>query len=273
MKKLLIITDLDASFIDDNYQYTEAADAIERLRALDYPLIFNSSKTLAEIQSLAKELDVTTPIIAENGGIIAVPHTSDLAPFCDSSEWQSDEKYKTLITGLSRDYILTHAHSAHAEHGYLFTGFSDMLDKELSSITGLTKDEAHMAKQRNVSEPILWQDTPERWSTFCTFLESKGIRTLRGGRFIHLMGPADKADGLHATCALYQKCYPDIKWTSVALGDSANDQSMLEAADIGIIIPHADGVKVQASGTHISQAKYPASKGWNDSILKLLTTI
>ena len=273
MKKLLIITDLDASFIDDNYQYTEATEAIEKLRSLDYPLIFNSSKTLAEIESLAEELDLTTPLIAENGGIIAVPCTSELATFCDSSEWQSSGAYKILITGLSRNYILTHAHAARTEHSYLFTGFSDMSEQELSSITGLTEPEAYKAKQRDVSEPILWQDTPERFGSFCEFLASKGIRTLHGGRFIHLMGPADKADGLHATCALYQHYQPDIDWSSVALGDSPNDHSMLEAADIGIVIPHPDGAKVQTSGTHIFQAKYPASKGWNDSILTLLTTI
>ncbi|MBK1854140.1 HAD-IIB family hydrolase [Verrucomicrobiaceae bacterium 5K15] len=272
MKKLLIITDLDASFIDDNYQYSEAQEAIEQLAARDFPLIFNSSKTLAEIESLADELALTTPLIAENGGIVAVPESSPLAAFCDDSGWHSDQGYRTLITGLSRDFIIEHAHAARDEHGYQFTGFSDMSDQELSELTGLSIEAAKMARQRHVSEPILWKDNEENWERFQKTLHSQGIRTLRGGRFIHLMGPADKADGLQAARDLYQKCNPHSFLTTVALGDSANDQSMLEAADIGIIIPHADGVKVHPAGTHILQAPYPASKGWNHSILKLLST-
>ncbi len=271
MKKLLIVTDLDASFIDDNYQYTEAEEAIKQLDEQGFPLVFNSSKTLAEITSLAQELELTTPLIAENGGIIAVTNQSEISKHCAQSPWKKEGTYQTLITGLSRDFILTIAHNARKEHGYRFTGFYDMSDQDLSDLTGLTEYQAHIAKQRHVSEPILWQDTAERWETFCSHLQTQGIRTLRGGRFIHLMGPADKADGLQVTKELYQKCYPNTKWTTVALGDSANDQSMLKSADIAIVIPHPDGVKVEISGNHVTYAKYPASKGWNDSILNLLS--
>ena len=272
MKKLLIVTDLDASFIDDNYQYSEATEAIRQLKAQGYPLVFNSSKTLLEIQSLAQELELTTPLIAENGGIVAVPEMSEVANYCEAEGWQHESGYHTLITGLSLDYILKHAHTARTENDYLFSGFSDMTEQEISSITGLTQTEAYLAKQRHVSEPILWQDSDQRWEQFSSFLHSKGIRTLRGGRFIHLMGPADKADGLNVTHQLYQQCYPEIKWTTVALGDSANDQSMLEDADIAIAIPHSDGFHIDAKSKHIIQAQYPASRGWNDSILKLLST-
>jgi len=216
MKKLLIVTDLDASLIDDNYQYTEATEAIKELAERGFPLVLNSSKTLSEMKSLAQELELTTPLIAENGGIVAVPNVSEVAKYCDQAKWQEEGDYQTMITGLSREYVLHHAHSVREERGYSFTGFSDMSDQELSDLTGLTEPEV--------------------------------------------------------TSQLYRHCYPNIEWTSVALGDSANDLAMLEAADIAITIPHADGIKVQVSGTHNIQAKYPASKGWNDSILSLLTT-
>jgi mannosyl-3-phosphoglycerate phosphatase len=178
-----------------------------------------------------------------------------------------------LITGLSREYILSEAHQARDENEYSFEGFSDWTCEELSSKTGLTHDAAKLAKQRNVSEPILWNDTDERWEDFKSLMEAKGIRTLRGGKFIHLMGPSDKADGLRVTKQLYQQKYPETEWVTVALGDSANDQSMLESADIAIVIPHADGAQIQVSGTHVIHAKYPASKGWNEAILNLLSTL
>lgn len=272
MQKPLIVTDLDASFIDEHYQYTEATEAVTELAQRDFPLVFNSSKTLAEIESLAAELNLVTPLIAENGGIIAVPNTSDLAKFCRSPDWEKHDNYHIHFTGLSRAYILSHAHHAREKDGYQFIGFSDMTDKELVSLTGLTENAACLAKQRDATEPILWNDTPERWERFSDFLKSKGIRTLRGGRFIHLMGDADKSDGLKVTHQLYQQCYSDIQWVTVALGDSANDQSMLDAADIAVVIPHADGVKIDVTGDNIIYADHPASKGWNAAILQILST-
>ncbi|MFT5905171.1 MAG: mannosyl-3-phosphoglycerate phosphatase [Cryomorphaceae bacterium] len=278
MKKLLIITDLDASFIDENYEYTDALEAVEQLSKLEFPLVFNSSKTLIECSALAKELQLTTPRIAENGGIIAVPHNSELSTLCQPSPkqaWEHQDESTTLITGLSREYILSEAHQTRKGNGYSFEGFSDWSYQELSSKTGLTHDAAKLAKQRHVSEPILWQDTNERWGYFQSQMQAKGIRTLRGGKFIHLMGPSDKADGLRVTKQLYEAKYPETEWVTVALGDSANDQSMLESADIAIVIPHADplGAQIQVSGTHVIHAKYPASKGWNDAILNLLSTL
>jgi len=248
MKKYLIVTDLDASFIDENYEYKEAIDAIERISSLGCPLVFNSSKTLIECQALAKELNLTSPVISENGGIITVPSNSELTPLCQASseqDWQQKEDCTSLITGLSIDYILSHAHQIREEYGYDFAGFSDWSPQQLMEITGLSEKGAELAKQRQV-------------------------RALRGGKFIHLMGDCDKSDGLKVTKELYQQKYPDDEWVTIAIGDSDNDLSMLESADIAIVIPHSSGFKIQVNGAHVIQAKSPSSKGWNDALLSVL---
>lgn len=275
-KKLLIITDLDASFIDENYQYTEALEAVNKLKELGFPLVFNSSKTLIECEALAKELNLSTPRIAENGGIIAVPNHSELSPLCQPSEqyaWEQQDDSSTLLTGLSREFILHEAHKVRNELAYSFEGFHDWTPEQLSEITGLALDAAAQAKQRHVSEPILWNDTPENWEHFNSLMQAHSIRTLRGGRFIHLMGPSDKADGLKVTKQLYQEKFPDTEWITVALGDSDNDKSMLEAADIPVIIPHHDGTKIQINSPNTVQAKFPASKGWNLAVLDIISTL
>lgn len=276
MRKLMIVTDLDASFIDENYQYTDAMEAVEKLSELGFPLVFNSSKTLDEMQALAKELQLTTPLIAENGGIIAVPHDSELSLLCKPSghqDWKHHEDYHTLNIGLSREYILKHAHAARDANNYDFCGFTDLSETEVSKLTGLAIPDARKAKLRYVTEPILWNDTAEHWEHFSALMQSMGIRALKGGQFIHLMGPSDKADGLQATRQLYEKGHPQIDWTTVALGDSPNDQSMLESADIAVIIPHKGGARLKVNSPNIIHAKYPASKGWNDAILNLISTL
>ncbi|MEC8209166.1 MAG: mannosyl-3-phosphoglycerate phosphatase, partial [Verrucomicrobiota bacterium] len=55
-----------------------------------------------------------------------------------------------------------------------------------------------------------------------------------------------------------------------ALGDSANDTAMLEAADIAVVIPHADGAHISPKAPRVIHASFPASKGWNAAILLLL---
>ena len=98
-----------------------------------------------------------------------MPHDSELASLCvtsDNETWKSHEKSKTLITGLSREFILREAHKAREENSYVFEGFSDWSAVELSNKTGLTHDAADLAKQRHVTEPIIWSDTEERWGDF-----------------------------------------------------------------------------------------------------------
>ena len=272
MKKLLIVTDLDASLIDETYQFTDALKALEQLRSHQFPLVLNSSKTLAELESIAQELQLSTPLIAENGGIVAVPNDSELLTSTQQYTWEKRGNYSTMITGLSLEFILEQAHEARETERYSFQGFSDWSDQEIADRTGLTLQEASLAKQRHVSEPIIWQDSQKRWERFSSLLNSKGIRTLRGGRFIHLMGDTDKADGLNVTRQLHVDHYPDTQWTTVAVGDSANDQSMLEAADIAIVIPHSKGFQIQVNGSHVIHATSPSSKGWNQAILELLST-
>lgn len=271
--KLLIVSDIDACFMDEDYRYEAAMEAVQALRKKGYPLVFNSSKTLAELQALTQELELDTPIVAENGGIIAVPKISELAELCQSSTektWHEMGEYWISNTALSRSAILKVAHELRSEHHFAFQGFADWAVSDVINHTGLSQEKATLAKDRHVSEPILWQDTQERWQNFYQLIQEHQIRALHGGRFIHLMGSCDKSDGLEAVRSLYQTFDRETDWTTMALGDSPNDLSMLESADIGIIIPHSDGPRIPLQSSHMTYACSPASKGWNLAVLDTL---
>ena len=271
--KLLVVSDIDACFMDENYRYEDAMEAVHALQKKGYPLVFNSSKTLAELKALTQELELDTPIVAENGGIIAVPKNSDLAELCQSSTeklWQEMDEYWISNTALSRTAILKVAHELRSEHHFAFQGFADWDVSDVMAHTGLEQNKAALAKDRHVSEPIIWQDTQERWLEFYQLIQKKQTRALHGGRFIHLMGSCDKSDGLEAVRSLYEAFDSETDWTSMALGDSPNDLSMLESADIGIVIPHSDGPRIQLQSSHMTYACSPASKGWNLAVLDIL---
>jgi mannosyl-3-phosphoglycerate phosphatase len=260
IKKLLVVTDLDATLLDDAYSWSAAEPALARLKAKGYPLVLNSSKTVPEMKSLASEMGLQTPIIAENGGLIAVPSASGVA----------SGDYAIRLTGLSREFILEQAHRLRVQENYEFTGFADWTAKQVAEKTGLSEAMAGHSQTRYATEPILWDDTEARLNEFQKALAQSEIRILRGGRFLHLMGPADKADGAASALKFYQEAEPDVSWTVVALGDSANDCAMLEAADIAVVIPHAGGTRIDPQAPRVVRAPYPSTKGWNASILSIL---
>jgi mannosyl-3-phosphoglycerate phosphatase len=256
-KKFLVVTDLDATFLDHSYSWDEAKPAMARLRELGLPLVLNSSKTFAEMEDLAIELGLQSPLVAENGGLLAIPddRTGD---------------YSVQIKGLSRKEILEVAHGLRSQMGYKFEGFADWSDQELAERSGLSIIQSQRSLARLATEPFSWEDSESLRLEFADQLSIQGIRMLRGGRFWHLMGASDKADGSASVLKYYQELEPDTEWQVIALGDSANDTAMLEAADIAVVIPHSDGAHISPKAPRVVHAPFPATKGWNAAILSLL---
>jgi len=257
-KKFLVVTDLDATFLDHSYDWDEAKPAMARLRELGLPLVLNSSKTVAEMKDLAMELGLQSPLVAENGGLLAIPddRTGD---------------YSVQIKGLPRKEILEVAHGLRSQMGYKFQGFADWSDQELAERSGLSIIQSQRSLARLATEPLSWEDSESLRLEFADQLSIQGIRMLRGGRFWHLMGASDKADGSASVLKYYQELEPDTEWQVIALGDSANDTAMLEAADIAVVIPHSDGAHISPKAPRVVHAPFPATKGWNAAILSLLS--
>ena len=72
--RLLVFTDVDGTLLDHHdYSWDPARRALERLRDRGYPVVLTTSKTLAELEVLQRELGIEGPVISENGALVALP--------------------------------------------------------------------------------------------------------------------------------------------------------------------------------------------------------
>ncbi len=268
-EKLIVVTDLDGTLLDDSYRWDAAAESVEELRRRGFPLVLNSSKTLAEMRDLARELETVAPLVAENGGVVAVPEESGLAEYCGGAEKR--DGYLLNFPGTSRERILEVAHGLRAERGYRFEGFADWPVETIVGHTGLSAEQAGLSARRVATEPIHWHDSEDRLAEFSELLGGHGIRILRGGRFLHLMGMCDKAGGLREVAKFYRLAEPGVAWTTMALGDSANDLGMLNAADIAVVIPNLHGGPLlKPEGGCIFTATKAGPEGWHEALSHFL---
>ncbi len=271
--KLLVFTDLDGTLLDhDSYSYEAALPSLNQLKQLNIPIIFNTSKTFMEVLQLQKKMGLQQPFAIENGSALCIPadgelQTDQLSPLnVGKQHW----KFKTF--GPSYPDICQHLSVLRQQHHFRFQGFNDMNVSEVQLNTGLAKYDAQLAKQRMASEPLLWNDSDAQLKIFISKLEAHNLAVVKGGRFYHVKAKFDKADAMQWLKQLYQHQYHH-EFTSIALGDSENDRSMLERADIPVVIPRKHDPALMINHPNSSLASHPGPYGWHQSIQQILHSL
>ena len=266
----VIFTDLDGTLLErEGYTYAPALPSLELIERRDIPLVLNSSKTLAEILSLRTELGNQHPFVVENGAAVIVPRHY----FDDMKTLEALDTVTTPDAYCIKRFSQPHALILKAlgearDLGFTFAGFSDWSAAELAVRCGLSEANAALAKQRIGSEPLLFEgDLP----SFMEFLATKQLRAVQGGRFLHVMGQYDKASGVNWLLQAYRTQYFPTTIRSVALGDSHNDEGMLNTVDVPIVIksPHSEQI-ILSRPKHARFSSAQGPTGWNEQLLKLL---
>ncbi|MEH6728409.1 MAG: HAD-IIB family hydrolase, partial [Hyphomicrobiales bacterium] len=217
---MIVFTDLDGTLLDhETYSCAAASEALSLLRQQGIPLILASSKTAAEIAPLRHDLGFgQCEAIVENGAGMLEP---------GAFEERAADDYERILSWLAD---LPDAFRSH------FQGFSDWSVEEIAKRTGLSVSAAELAKQRNFSEPGLWSGDAQQFSAFCRLLKDHGLVAQQGGRFLSLSFGGNKAEQMAEIRKRHEISHNPV--FSIALGDAENDVAMLEAADLGVIIPN-----------------------------------
>jgi mannosyl-3-phosphoglycerate phosphatase len=264
---LLVFTDLDGSLLDhDDYSLAAARPALAQLHHYAIPLVPATSKTLAEMIRLRDSLPGRHPFIVENGTILCIPR----GYFPKPEDAVSQADYWLLRLAPAYETVLAVLERLRREQGFRFRGFHDMSVAEIAQETGLTETAAERARQRLGSEPLRWEDSAQALNRFTSALSARELRLTRGGRYWHVLGQVDKAAACRRLADLYRH-HGAGRCTTLALGDSPNDRTMLAAADIAVVVRRKDG-GVLDIGPHARcrVTAQPGPAGWNAAVLQVL---
>jgi len=283
-KKILVFTDLDGTLLDHyTYQTDAASEMIATLKSKDIAIIPNSSKTFSEISLIRKQLQLNTPFIIENGAAIYIPvdyfeqqppGTTLENQFWVKSFCQSTQHWVDLLNAKAQKFKSC------------YQSFSQLNVQQVAELTGLSVENAEMAKQRQFGEPLNWLESEQKQHEFTELMASLGANVLQGGRFLHISGHTDKGEAQAWLAEQYKinsvsKLFlnnpeygnTDSEVVTIALGDGKNDIAMLEQATVAVQIRspvHDFPLLVRTQSIYQSQSFGP--EGWAECLQKILSS-
>jgi len=265
LKQIMIVTDLDGTLLDSKtYSFAEARPALERIRKNNIPLVLCSSKTRAELEVWRDRLENRHPFVVENGGGIFIPE--GYFPFPVEGETRGG--YLAISLGMPYARIREQFIRFRDKLQISVTGFGDMTPADVAALTGLSLDEAVLAKQRDYGEPFVFPGAPDE--RMLQAIEASGLRWTQG-RLFHLMGNHHKGKAVALLRSLFERARGPV--IVAGLGDSLNDLPFLLAVDHPVLVRREDGThdpRIDIPGLYLTQQIGPA--GWNEAVQKLLDT-
>ncbi len=260
--KTVIFTDLDGTLLHPkDYSFADALPSLNLIREKDIPLVLCSSKTRAELEPLRSRLRNEAPFVAENGGAIFTP--AGYFPFLDMPVGDAYlvTSFGTPYTEIRKAFI-----RIREELRAAVKGFGDMTTDEVAALTGLSPDEAALARQREFGEPFIFEGAVD--DRFLQAIEQQGLHWTRG-RLFYLMGDHDKGKAVRLLKQWFERKHGMI--TTIGLGDALNDLPLLREVDRPVLVQKGDGTYDRAVELPaLIKATGVGPKGWNQAVLELM---
>jgi predicted mannosyl-3-phosphoglycerate phosphatase (HAD superfamily) len=221
-----IYTDVDGTLLGDDgqlaFSVSTLREAAERGR-----LVLASSRTLEELAVFAAAWGVDADLIAENGALIG--RRAPIAGLRPESLAGAD--WWVLPLGAPRRVLWQLLHEVAARDGVRV----DVVDKwptaQWTAATGQSPQEAARAQRRRASVLVAHLPPP-----LASHLQAAGFDVAPGGRWTCITRGAGKGAALQVHAARWGRLAD-----AIAVGDAANDCSMLAAVPNALIVRRADG--------------------------------
>jgi mannosyl-3-phosphoglycerate phosphatase len=175
-----------------------------------------------------------------------------------------------MFTGVDAYRVRTVVDRLNRLHGMGLRGFGDCPANELTALTHLTDVNLERARDRMFTEILVTPLNEQEAVTLNSKLAESGLALCKNARFnsIQSIG-VDKGTAVRWLRQLYEMVWQHPSVTA-AIGDSANDQTMLEAADIRFLVqrPGANWVPIGMKGLNYIKGVGP--EGFS-TVIRLLT--
>jgi mannosyl-3-phosphoglycerate phosphatase len=254
----MVVSDVDGCLLDaERHSCRGALPALRALARGGVSLVLASSKTRAEMVHFARGLALEPPMIVENGGAILLP--------------AGEGRWETVAERGSRAEATRVLGEVAREVGARVTPFSTLTSGGLGRIANLTLEAAERALAREYGEAFLLEE-PGLEEPLAAAAARRGLRLCRGARFHHLTAAIDKGGAFQALITHLAR--RGRFYTTVGLGDAANDLSLLQAVDRPIVMPRGCGgidPALAGLGGAAELAPRPGPRGWNAAVLTVLS--
>lgn len=263
----LIFTDLDGTLLDhDSYECEVIKPFLAKLNDTGVNVIFNTSKTFAEVTDIQKGLDHHQPFIVENGAAVYIPKDYFKVKPIGCDEYKG---YWRFAMTQSTDKLHEDLKQYAGQFSHCVRLFSQFSAQEIAELTGLPVDKSELALQRQYSDPVCFSGSEEEKQGLIDAMSQAGYEVLVGGRFIHLTKGNNKGLAQKRLLNQFKKAYRN-PFTVIALGDSQNDVAMLKAADTAILINNPGSqVQSQILQKAWQLSEKPAPAGWVQEVSAL----
>lgn len=263
----LIFTDLDGTLLDhDSYECEVIKPFLAKLNDTGVNVIFNTSKTFAEVTDIQNGLAHHQPFIVENGAAVYIPKDYFKVKPIGCDEYQG---YWRFAMTQSTDKLHEDLKRYASDYSHCVRLFSQFSAQEIAKLTGLPVDKSELALQRQYSDPVCFSGSDEEKQGLIDAMSQAGYEVLVGGRFIHLTKGNNKGLAQKWLLNQFKKAYRN-PFTVIALGDSQNDVAMLKAADTAILINNPGSqVQSQILQKAWQLSEKPAPAGWVQEVSAL----
>ena len=266
-KKIVVITDLDGTLLDQRtYSYESSLPAVQRLWTWRIPIVLCSTKTRAEMLPLWRQLELRDPFICESGGAIHVP--PGYFQFT-AIEMKRNGPFEVLELGSDVHGLRERLAQAARSCGVAVRSFASLSLDEINELTGLPRDQAFRAWQRQYDEPFVIESGNA--AHLIAALQGCGLTVTKGDRFYHLTGGHGKGEAVRKLLDLYRRQWGEV--VSVGIGNSANDLPLLRETDIAVLVRNPDGrwdAEVMTHLPSVTRTDGIGPNGWREAIDNLL---
>ena len=233
MAKKVVITDLDYTLLNENYEFAPAVDALELLKQKKIPVILCTSKTFSETVYFAEKIGLKDPFIVENGGAFYIPEEFALNWNLNLALEKSGGFYFKNL-GVKVDELEKFLKDFRKKFPGRIKTYQEMKKDDLMKITNLPEPLLEYSLQRQFDLPFLIEGNGELLRELEIEVRKRDLKLQRGGIFYHLSGSHTKADALEELFRVLGNSF--IKAKKIGLGDSPNDLEMLQWVDVPVVI-------------------------------------